>query len=71
MSEISRRYTCPLCSNRFGGDGSSCHSSCPMSPGCRMIRCPECKYEFVEDSAIVGLVRRIFRRGSSTEERAR
>lgn len=61
----ARTYTCPLCSADFGGNGESCHSSCPMSRGCNMIKCPRCNYEFVEDSAIVNFVRRLFGRSGS------
>ena len=57
--EPYRSYTCPLCSNAFGSDGEACHSSCPMSKGCNMIKCPRCNYEFVEDSSIVNLFRKL------------
>ncbi|MGA7616048.1 MAG: hypothetical protein WBX15_12800 [Thermoanaerobaculia bacterium] len=53
-------YTCPLCSNEFFG--ANCHSSCPMSHGCRMVKCPRCNYEFVEDSAVVDIFRGLFRK---------
>jgi hypothetical protein len=49
-------HHCPLCSLEF--DGETCPPSCPMAGGCALIRCPKCGYEFVEDSAIVALVRR-------------
>lgn len=69
---VARNYTCPLCSNQFGGNGESCHGSCPMSAGCNMIQCPSCKYEFVEDSRLVSLVRRVFaRREATNRESAR
>lgn len=55
-----RTYDCPLCSRQFGGNGESCHSACPMSPACRMIKCPHCNYEFVEDSSIVNFFRKLF-----------
>ncbi len=55
-----RTYTCPLCSHEFSG--ASCHSSCPMSRGCSMVMCPNCRYEFVEDSVVVDFVRSLIRR---------
>jgi hypothetical protein len=58
----SRTYTCPLCMNRFGGNGELCHSSCPMSHGCKMIKCPNCSYEYVEDSVVVDFFRKLFKR---------
>lgn len=61
MSEF-REYNCPLCSNTFGGNGEKCHSSCPMSKGCNMIKCPRCNYEFVEDSSIVNMFRKLFKK---------
>lgn len=60
-----RTYTCPLCSASFGGNGESCHSSCPMSRGCSMIKCPRCNYEFVEDSSIVNFFRKLMKRSEA------
>jgi hypothetical protein len=34
-----------------------------MSRGCRMIRCPRCAYEFVEEGVLVSLVRRFLPKG--------
>lgn len=51
---------CSLCGLEF--EGASCHSSCPMSSGCAMVRCPRCGYEFVEDGAVAKLLRRLFKR---------
>lgn len=57
MSEET--HSCLLCGLDFSGE--ACHSSCPFSKGCEMIRCPRCGYEFVEKGFMVSLVRRIFR----------
>lgn len=70
MSDLRER-TCPLCSLTFGDDGENCHSSCPMSAGCGMIKCPRCNYEFVEDSAVVNLFRRWFKKKEATEAEQR
>ncbi|HEX7705599.1 MAG TPA: hypothetical protein VF701_03980 [Thermoanaerobaculia bacterium] len=53
-------YECPLCS--LGFEGSTCHSACPMSGGCAMVRCPRCFYEFVPDGKLAAFFRRIFTR---------
>ena len=53
-------YECPLCATDF--TGAECHSSCPMSKGCAMVRCPHCGYEFVESGRITDMLRRWIRR---------
>jgi len=58
MSE--RLHECPLCATDF--NGAECHSSCPMSSGCAMVRCPRCGYEFVESGRFVDMLRRWIRR---------
>lgn len=58
MSE--RVHECPLCGTDFAG--AECHSSCPISRGCSMVRCPRCSYEFVESGRFVDMLRRWIRR---------
>ncbi len=58
MSDSSS-HVCPLCSLDFTGE--ICHSTCPFAKGCRMVRCPRCGFEFVEEGMMVSLVRRLFR----------
>ena len=53
-------YECPLCATDF--TGAECHSSCPMSKGCAMVRCPHCGYEFVESGRFTDMLRRWIRR---------
>jgi Fe2+ transport system protein FeoA len=55
-----RSYDCPLCGTDFAH--ADCRSSCPMSHGCTMVRCPHCGYEFVESGKIVDMLRRWIRR---------
>ena len=55
-----RPFECPLCGTDF--EGAKCHSACPMSKGCTMVRCPHCGYEFVESGKIVDMLRRWIRR---------
>ena len=54
--------TCPLCGGPVSTDGDSCPSGCPMAKKCKMICCPNCGYEFVEDSAIVSGLGRLWKR---------
>jgi hypothetical protein len=61
------RYRCPLCTVEFE-DGWACHTGCPVSSGCGMIRCPRCSYEFVAESRIVNFVKGIFHRHQRREE---
>jgi len=51
-----RKYECPLCGTDF--EGTNCHTSCPMSNGCAMVRCPRCGYEFVESGKFADMLRR-------------
>ncbi len=62
-----RTYECPLCATDF--DGAECHSSCPMSRGCTMVRCPHCGYEFVESGRFADMLRRWIRRAPACAER--
>lgn len=37
--------SCPLCSKTFRMV-DNCHDGCPMSNGCSLVRCPNCRFEF-------------------------
>jgi hypothetical protein len=52
-------HICPLCGTDF--EGAECHSACPMSRGCAMVKCPACEYEFVEKSGIVNWLTRLWK----------
>ena len=41
---------CPLCGNQFDKNAELCHVSCPMAEGCRIICCPNCGYQTVDES---------------------
>ena len=64
-----KHYECPLCGTDFAG--AVCHSSCPMSKGCAMVRCPRCGYEFVESGRLLDMLRRWIRRGPRRGPRPR
>lgn len=56
-----RLRACPLCGERFDPDGSSCPSGCPLAGRCKVICCPNCGYEFVEESAVVSGLGRLWK----------
>ena len=54
-------HHCPLCGFEFvGADG--CPTSCPMSTGCGMVKCPNCRYEYVVRSRTVDAIRSLLAR---------
>jgi len=63
MEKEAPKSICPLCSLEF--EGENCHSSCPTSAGCSMIRCPNCGFEFVEKSAVIDFMKSLFERVAS------
>lgn len=76
MSAAAAPHDCPLCGHHFAGD-AGCPSGCPMAKGCGMVKCPNCRYEWVERSrtvdAVKGLLGRWFGRpptppGSGSQE---
>lgn len=54
-------HECPLCTLEF--EFEVCHTTCPLAPGCKMVRCPRCGYEFVEEGFIVSLIRKVVPKG--------
>lgn len=40
--------TCPLCGLGFERADTLCAHGCPLGAMCRLVRCPECGYEFPE-----------------------
>lgn len=54
---------CALCGHRFLPDETtmSC-AACPLHRRCAVLCCPHCGYEFVTESKVVALVRRLLRR---------
>ena len=62
MAVGAKTYRCPLCAGEVRADRDSCRGGCPLARRCRILCCPRCGYEFVEDSAIVSGIGRLFRR---------
>ena len=52
---------CALCGFEPEHDFAVC-SGCSVNKSCSVSKCPHCGYRFVQDSAIVSLLRRVLRR---------
>lgn len=61
-------HCCPLCGNRFADPVVHCRS-CPFAAGCGTVCCPNCGYTFVEESALLNLLRGLGRRISGLRGR--
>ncbi|MFH1774733.1 MAG: hypothetical protein ABH874_07240 [Methanobacteriota archaeon] len=66
--EVRSGLKCPLCGFEFSREEMKCRG-CPVSTGtCNTLCCPNCNYQFVEESKIVNfftkkiLQSKIFRR---------
>ena len=56
--EENKGYKCPLCSYSFKVGEAKC-GACPMSKGCKIICCPHCGYQWVEESKAVNLIKKL------------
>jgi hypothetical protein len=54
-------FDCALCGARFTHGGLVC-SSCPMSTGCDLVKCPECGFQFPRSSHIADALSRLWKR---------
>jgi len=54
-------FSCPLCGGRFSHGERVC-SACPFKPGCEIVGCPHCGYQFPRTSVIVETLGRLVRR---------
>jgi len=61
MSADAPALACPLCGAPVTPGEAAC-GACPVSRGCGMICCARCGYRFVERSAIVDWIGRVWRR---------
>ncbi|KAF0133592.1 MAG: hypothetical protein FD145_1208 [Candidatus Saganbacteria bacterium] len=52
---------CALCGKEFKKEEAAC-SNCPFHGQCELIRCPNCGYEFVNESRIVNFFLRLFKK---------
>ena len=53
-------FHCSLCGHHFEGAGNECRKGCPFGKGCNLICCPRCGYQFVTESRVVHLLKKIW-----------
>lgn len=51
-------FRCGLCGARFSHGDRSC-PACALAPGCHLVRCPSCGYQFPRESALDTLQHRL------------
>lgn len=59
---MSNYLHCPLCGFEFEKRDTACAHGCPLGRFCKLVRCPNCQYEFPERPESVGLLQRMFHR---------
>ncbi|MBI5967079.1 MAG: hypothetical protein HY882_04370 [Deltaproteobacteria bacterium] len=63
---------CPLCGNIFAKDTLGCPKGCLWKKKtCGLICCPRCRYQFVEESKVIRLGKKIFGQGGMKKEAER
>jgi Fe2+ transport system protein FeoA len=64
-------HQCPLCGFRFEFDPErkegGC-SGCPLNHGCGLVLCPNCHYEYSEESQVLNWLSRLFKRKDAEAE---
>ncbi len=53
-------FQCGLCGLEFAQGEGAC-GSCAICPGCDLVKCPRCGYQFPSGSSIVRLFQRLAR----------
>jgi Fe2+ transport system protein FeoA len=53
---------CSLCGFEFEKHNTTCAQGCPMGKFCKLVRCPNCGYEFPEPSQPLAWFQRLFGR---------
>jgi Fe2+ transport system protein FeoA len=53
---------CALCGFEFEKRDTACAHGCPLGRFCKLVRCPNCQYEFPERPGSIGLLQRILHR---------
>ncbi len=62
---MSHYLHCPLCGYEFVKQDTPCARGCPLGRYCKLVCCPNCRYEFPENPESVGLLQRLFHRPKS------
>jgi rubredoxin len=62
MMAATGRMTCGMCARTFDEErGQPSCQACPLSSGCRFVRCPHCGYENPVEPAWLLRLRRVLR----------
>ena len=59
-------FHCALCGFEFEREGASCATSCLLAKHCKLVRCPNCGYEFPEPSTAPGWMQKLMGRKAAT-----
>ncbi len=59
---MSAYLHCPLCGFEFEKRDTACVHGCPLGRFCKLVRCPNCQYEFSDRPESMGLLQRLFHR---------
>ena len=54
---------CPLCGFEFEKQDTPCQHGCPLGRFCKLVCCPNCRYEFPEKTQGLNVLQRLFHRG--------
>lgn len=54
---------CPLCGFEFEKRDTPCQHGCPLGRFCKLVCCPNCRYEFPETPQGLSFVQRLIHRG--------
>ncbi len=57
---------CPLCGFEFEKRDTPCAKGCPLGQLCHLICCPNCRYEFADQTQTIGWLRRLLPRKPRT-----
>jgi hypothetical protein len=57
---------CGFCGHEFDeSDANAGCKSCPLSSGCRMLKCPRCNYENPPEPSLVRKIKNIMKKSGS------
>ncbi len=59
---------CLLCGHEFLKEEMKCNLNCPMNKKCNVNCCPNCGYQFVEDSVTIEVFKKLFKRRRKDEK---
>lgn len=53
---------CPLCGFEFEKRDTPCAHGCPLGKFCKLVCCPNCRYEFPDEGRSLAWLQRLFHR---------